>query len=130
MKYLRTYKIFESDQELEDEIYDILLPIKDYRSDGVFIYVDDSQISPPNNHVIIMIEVIYNKHNCEHLYFHEIKDTILHLINYMKSKGFKDFIYQDRNEERRFNFMNLEVKKNILPDDDSIVKDGRIYFKK
>lgn len=65
--------------------------------------------------------------------FKEIRNSVEHLINYMKSEGYNRFTYTDSiSEFNRFNRMDME--SNVLPPDDnsreSFIAMGKITFRR
>ena len=113
MKHLKSYKVFEStnvDKEIRDEIFDILRDISD----------NDWSVScvSPNN-ISIWID--------REIKFRVVKPNIEHLISYMKSVGYSNFIYKD--DLLDFNQESSgEQKENYLPTDDDYIRLGVFKF--
>lgn len=66
--------------------------------------------------------------------FKEIRNSVEHLINYMKSEGYDDFTYTDSISEFNRYVSREDLVSNILPPDDnsrkSFISMGKITFRK
>jgi hypothetical protein len=91
MKYIKTYKLFESvsDSELSDvesDLEDILLEAEDLGYETVVFY--SSELGTPKNENIFQIDTsISVKSYNSYLNINEISDCIDRIIHYMRSKG-------------------------------------------
>lgn len=136
-KKLKGFRLFES-YVSNDDIYDILQGCRDigllisiftnkddtYEDVGDDIYVSITYFPTFN-------EDDYNDITSDVVLFSDIKDQILHLINYMKSKGYSDYIYNSRAKLRSsVDEFNEENEVNILPDNMDEVSLDRIIFTK
>lgn len=140
MKYLNTFKLFESIEsspirfadlisKMRRSVKDILLDCEDLGLD--IIFREPSLSQAPYSDDVFGIEIQLGKTeggNYKSIPFGEVKHNIEHLIEYMKSIGYKDYIYMDRTYD--FNLPNLKSgsKRNTLPT--MLIGNAKITFYK
>lgn len=140
MKYLKTYnESITSDpytfrqkdyqEEVREEIKDIMRDCEDI---GLSLSVQYSGSISPKFPLIVRINAIDRSPG--YVLFRDAKPSIEHLINYMKSIGYNDFLYCDSISE--FNYLTYRSKPqvdNILPPDDEsragYIGSAQIIFK-
>ena len=91
MKYLKTFKIFETigyselTDEMWNEISDILLELKD---DGFVVSQDISDVKKVSNKLCNdVIEIVVNKNSMSDFSYSEIEDVFRRLIDYLEPYG-------------------------------------------
>ena len=110
MKHLKTYKIFESSDDIKQVIKDILLPISDLGYD-ISVNGDDSEL--------VIRVVIWGDEPL--LITDEVKDEFIRMKDYLKSEGYNSikakFYLNDRSQdEKEFDdFININSITSHLP---------------
>jgi len=135
MKHLKLYERFEDDDDhIETDVMDILQDISDdYDVDIEYHESSEFWINSLDKDVIaIRIVLSFGPGG---LTFRCIKSNVDHLISYMKSIGYSNFIYKD--DELNFNQYNARIQnttgritqeQNYLPTDDNIIEYGIFTF--
>lgn len=126
MKYLNTYKIFESVvmeyDGVREEVLDIMRDCEDI---GLRVSTQKTHNIPTSPFIVWISGFKGNgKKDNFSVTFNEIRPSVEHLINYMKSIGYDDFMYMDGMS--KFNYSYPEVpntyiiknRNNILPPND------------
>ena len=110
MKHLKTYKIFESSDDIKQVIKDILLPISDMGYD-ISVNGDDSEL--------VIRVVIWGDEPL--LITDEVKDEFIRMKDYLQSEGYNSikskFYLNDRSrDEKEFDdFININSITSHLP---------------
>lgn len=110
MKHLKTYKIFESSDDIKQVIKDILLPIIDMGYD-ISVNGDDSEL--------VIRVVIWGDEPL--LITDEVKDEFIRMKDYLQSEGYNSikakFYLNDRSQdEKEFDdFININSITSHLP---------------
>lgn len=110
MKHLKTYKIFESSDDIKQVIKDILLPISDMGYD-ISVNGDDSEL--------VIRVVIWGDEPL--LITDEVKDEFIRMKDYLQSEGYNSikakFYLNDRSQdEKEFDdFININSITSHLP---------------
>lgn len=110
MKHLKTYKIFESSDDIKQVIKDILLPISDMSYD-ISVNGDDSEL---------VIRVV-SWGDEPLLITDEVKDEFIRMKDYLQSEGYNSikakFYLNDRSQdEKEFDdFININSITSHLP---------------
>ena len=159
MKYIKTYKLFEfrghTNTPLEDDqqlmIDDIMLDCTDLDMSVMIRKRSMNSGADEDSWLLWIDSPKYKSHtvtglSCDReIKFSEIKDSIYHLISYMKSIGYSKFRYRDEktgfnNNGSYINFVKLPSffkpitslfkKEKELPKDNDYVKNVTIIFTK
>ena len=92
MKYLKSYKIFESVvshvDEVIEECRDILLPIEDDLI-RLHVYLNDSYLVRSRSNEEIVVIDVGDEYIDKIVDFQHYKDSFEHLFSYLKEQGFK-----------------------------------------
>ena len=110
MKHLKTYKLFESSDDIKQVIKDILLPIIDLGYD-ISVNEDDSEL--------VIRVVIWGDEPL--LITDEVKDEFIRMKDYLQSEGYnsikaKFYLKDRRNDEKEFDdFININSITSHLP---------------
>lgn len=110
MRYLKTYKLFESSDDIKQVIKDILLPISDMSYD-ISVNGDDSEL---------VIRVV-SWGDEPLLITDEVKDEFIRMKDYLQSEGYNSikakFYLNDRSQdEKEFDdFININSITSHLP---------------
>jgi len=125
MKYLKSYKIFESldsifggsqyADEVWNDISDILLELED---EGFLVTKEFINIRMVSNKLCEdVIEIVVNKNSTEGFRYEEVKDTFMRLIDYLKSYDWNysilyfskvEYIDSDGNNDYKYGFIEFE----------------------
>lgn len=131
MKYLKSYRVYESTyEERKSEIKEILRDCEDL---GLRIMISLTSSSSDKEWSLIVI--IDGTDVRTPVQFKEIRNNIDHLISYMKSEGYNNFTYTDSiSEFNRFVAGREDMDINVLPPDDnsreSFISMGKITFRR
>ena len=137
MKYLSTYKLFESSDEedfdtINNTIVDILQDCSDNDIEVHYYEPSEFYIKQLEKEAVAIRINLYSDSIPAKIKFSEIKLDIDHLISYMKSIGYSNYFYYD--DETDFNLHNrskdsdIKAKQNYLPTDDYKVGDVKMTF--
>ena len=136
MKHLTTYKIFESYpgeiNTIRDNVFDILLDITD---NGWNVSCECPVVS--SRDYPERIKCLYPIMNIsiwipKGVRFRVVKQSVEHLISYMKSVGYSRFIYKDNmlnfNQPNGWDGKKQPQKENYRPTDDNDIEYGLFEF--
>lgn len=154
MRYIKTYKIFESNVDyykpILDTVKDILQDCEDMGLD-VILFKDDTGVyddptiltkynislakdgDPIEEVEVVRVLIEHNpsEYSTVSFKFRDIKDNVNHLIEYMKQLGYNDYLYQDQYTEFNYpRFRGIAATPNILPDDNDTIAVIKMVFYK
>lgn len=96
MRFLKSYKLFESVNPMVEQIKDRLVDLED---DGYKVFVGDT----PSDSYLIRIS------NKNRFNYDDIHPYVVHLINFMKEEGYYRVVYDKSEDSKRFS-VPLEIK--------------------